>query len=230
VRIHPPIKLSGTVAALYATTRPEAFQTAPTPALTLGFDGIAGDRHGGFTRRSGGREPWYPRGTEMRNERQISIVCRDELAEAATEMGIPEIRPEWIGANMVVSGIPRLTMLPPRTLLFFAGGVTIRIDGLNVPCRFSGRSIAANHPGGDGLDMAFVKAARRRRGLVGWVEAGRRHGRRSARGAPAGAVGVCGGGLGSRRCGGLVRPSRLALGSRLRMKMPRLCKSQTSSS
>ncbi len=170
MKIHPAIKLPATAVALYATTSTDAFQTAPKPALTLGFDGIAGDRHGGITRRSGGREPWYPRGTEMRNERQLSIVCSDELAEAAAEMGIPEIRPEWIGANMVLAGIPRLTMLPPRTCLFFAGGVTVRIDGLNVPCRFSGRSIAANHPDREGLDIAFVKAARHRRGLVGWVE------------------------------------------------------------
>ena len=52
-------------------------------ALDLTFDGLAGDRHGGPTRRTGGREPWYPRRTEIRNERQISIVSRDELAVVA---------------------------------------------------------------------------------------------------------------------------------------------------
>ncbi|MGL4242055.1 MAG: MOSC domain-containing protein [Beijerinckiaceae bacterium] len=168
--IRPPLKLAGRVEALYATTDKGSFETAAVGRLELGFEGISGDRHGGFTRRSGGREPWYPRGTEMRNERQLSIVSPDELAEAAQEMGVPEIRPQWIGGNMLVTGIPRLTMLPPRTCLFFAGGVTIRIDGLNVPCRFAGRGIAQHFPDRSGLDLEFVKAARRRRGLVGWVE------------------------------------------------------------
>ncbi|MGL5116815.1 MAG: MOSC domain-containing protein, partial [Beijerinckiaceae bacterium] len=63
-----------------------------------------------------------------------------------------------------------LTMLPPRSCLFFAGGVTLRIDGLNVPCRYSGRAIAAHFPDRENLDLAFVKAARRARGLVAWVE------------------------------------------------------------
>ena len=48
-------------------------------AIDLTFDGLAGDFHAGATRRSGGREPWYPRGTEMRNERQVSIVAADGL-------------------------------------------------------------------------------------------------------------------------------------------------------
>jgi hypothetical protein len=167
---HPPQKLEGHVAGLYRTSVPKSFETLPAPTLTLGFEGIAGDRHGGFTRRSGGREPWYPRGTEMRNERQLSILSPDDLAVAAAEMDIPEIKPEWIGGNILLTGIPDLTLLPPRSCLFFAGGVTIRIDGLNVPCRFSGRAIAAHHPEREGLDLAFVRAARRRRGLVGWVE------------------------------------------------------------
>jgi hypothetical protein len=149
---------------------PRAFRTSPVLSLPLGFDGIDGDQHGGPTRRSGGREPWYPRGTEMRNERQISLVAEDDLAAAATEMGIERIDPAWIGANMVVAGVRHLTLLPPRSLLFFANGATIRIDGLNKPCRFSGRSIADEYPDRDNLDLAFVKAARLRRGLVGFVE------------------------------------------------------------
>lgn len=166
----PPLKLSARVAGLYRTPDTRSFETAAVEALELGFAGIAGDRHGGLTRKAGGREPWYPRGTEMRNERQISILSPEDLAAAAAEMAITEIRPEWIGGNVLLTGIRDLTLLPPRTCLFFAGGVTLRIDGLNVPCRFSGRAIAAHHPDRQGLDLAFVKAARRRRGLVGWVE------------------------------------------------------------
>jgi hypothetical protein len=170
VTIHPPFRLAGVVAGLFRTREPRSFETSPVEQLALGFEGIAGDRHGGFTRRSGGREPWYPRGTEMRNERQLSILSPDDLVDIAAGMDVPDVRPEWIGGNILISGIPRLTLLPPRTCLFFAGGVTIRVDGLNVPCRSSGRSVATRYPGREGLDIAFVRAARRSRGLVGWVE------------------------------------------------------------
>lgn len=171
--IIPSRKIAGTVTGLYAATgseRGRSFRTSAVASLSLGFDGIPGDRHGGTTRRSGGREPWYPQGTEIRNERQLSLVASDELAGVAEDMEIPALLPEWIGANLLLQGIPNLTLVPPRSLLFFEGGATIRIDGLNVPCRFSGRAIAAEHPDRTNLDLAFVRAARRRRGLVGFVE------------------------------------------------------------
>lgn len=168
--IIPGKRLDGRVAGLFMA-KGKDFVTEPVAALDLGFDGIAGDFHQGLTRKSGGREPWYPRGTEMRNERQISIVAADELRQIADAMGVAEVRPEWIGANMVVEGIARLSMLPPRTLLFIEG-VTLRIDGQNAPCRLAGRSVA-DHLGLEKPDeaaLAFRKAAERLRGLVAWVE------------------------------------------------------------
>ncbi|MBB5752971.1 MOSC domain-containing protein [Prosthecomicrobium pneumaticum] len=146
------------------------FETRGVEAITLTYGGVAGDLHAGLTRPSGAREPWYRRGTEMKNDRQVSIVDAGELAEAAALMEIDAIRPEWIGANLVLSGIPDLTWLPPRTRLLFEGGATIVIDGHNGPCRQAGAAIARHYPGREGLDLAFPKAARHRRGLVGWVE------------------------------------------------------------
>ncbi len=148
------------------------FFSQPTDRLDLGFDGIDGDFHAGFTRRSGGREPWYRRDTEMRNERQVSLVAPDDLAMAAQAMGIDRIEPGWIGANLVIDGVALLSMLPPRTLMFFAGGVTLKVDGQNAPCRLSGSAIATHFPDRDATDLAlsFKDAARRRRGLVAWVE------------------------------------------------------------
>ncbi|TIX60925.1 MAG: MOSC domain-containing protein, partial [Mesorhizobium sp.] len=101
---------------------------------------------------------WYPRGTEMRNERQLSIVAADELAIVAQRMGIPEIKPEWIGANLLIEGLPHLSMLPSGTLLFFKGGVTIKVDE---------NAGMADREGGA---LLFPKAAKRLRGLVAWVE------------------------------------------------------------
>lgn len=169
--ILPGRKLAARVSGVYVAPE-DHFVTRSVDRLRLGFEGIAGDVHAGHTRRSGGREPWYPRGTEMRNERQLSIVAPDELAIVAERMGLAEIRPEWIGANLLLDGVPMLSMLPAGTMLFFKGGVTIKIDGQNAPCRIAGRSIAehasmADHDAGS---LLFPKAARRLRGLVAWVE------------------------------------------------------------
>jgi len=163
VEIIPARKLAARVAALYAAPS-DHFETRAVDELRLGFDGI--------TRRSGGREPWYPRGTEMRNERQLSVVAADELAIVAGRMGVAEIKPEWIGANLLIEGLPHLSMLPSGTLLFFKGGVTIKVDAQNGPCRIAGRSVAENagmadHEAGA---LLFPKAAKRLRGLVAWVE------------------------------------------------------------
>ncbi|MER8803129.1 molybdenum cofactor sulfurase [Mesorhizobium sp. M0018] len=171
VEIVPSRKLAARVAALYLAPF-DRFETRAVDTLQLGFDGIDGDFHAGTTRRSGGREPWYPRGTEMRNERQLSIVAADELAIVAERMGIAEIKPEWIGANLLIDGLPRLSMLPSGTLLFFKGGATVKIDAQNGPCRIAGRSVAENagmadHEAGA---LLFPKAAKRLRGLVAWVE------------------------------------------------------------
>ena len=67
-------KLKARVAGMFAA-RGKDFVTQAVDALKLGFEGIESDIHAGYVRRSGGREPWYPRGTEMRNERQLSIVA-----------------------------------------------------------------------------------------------------------------------------------------------------------
>lgn len=162
-------RLDGTVRSLFAALA-EGFATRAVDTLELTFDGIPGDRHAGATRPSGGREPWYPRGTVMRNERQISILARDELAEIAMAMELPEIKPEWIGGNLVIDGLPQLSMIPPRTRLAFEGGAVLRVDGQNAPCRIAGKAIAENFPERDGLDLLFPKVAKRLRGLVVWVE------------------------------------------------------------
>lgn len=169
VEFVPGKKRKGTINGLFAALG-EGFVSSPVDHLDLTYEGILGDTHSGILRKSGGREPWYPRGTEMRNERQLSILADDELVEVAKELRIPELKSEWIGGNIVLTGIPHLSLLPPRTQLFFEGGVTIRIDGDNGPCAISGRSIAAQFDGREDIEFAFPKVAKHRRGIVGWVE------------------------------------------------------------
>ena len=146
------------------------FVSEPLDVLALTYDGIPGDRHSGLYRESGPREPWYPRGTPMRNERQLSILSAEENAEVAATMGIPELKPEWIGGNLLLSGVPHLSALPPRSILWFPSGAAVRIDGDNGPCKKSGASIASNIPGRPDIELGFVKAAKHKRGVLGWVE------------------------------------------------------------
>ncbi len=169
--ILPAKKLAARVAGIFVAPF-DHFVTRAADELRLGFEGIEGDFHAGLTRKSGGREPWYPRGTEMRNERQLSIVASDELALIAQGMELPEVKPEWIGANLVVDGLPRLSMLPSGTMLFFKGGVTLKVDAQNGPCRIAGRSVAehAGMPDHEAGSLLFPKVAKRLRGLVARVE------------------------------------------------------------
>ena len=169
VEIVPARKRHGEVTGLFSALK-TGFQTAPVSQLALTHEGIEGDRHGGLLRKSNAREPWYEKGTEMRNEQQISLLDADELAAVARDMDIDRLEPEWIGCNILLKGIPRFSLLPPRTLLMFEGGVTIRVDGDRGPCRISGRSIASRFEGRQDLEFAFPKTAKYRRGLVGWVE------------------------------------------------------------
>lgn len=175
MKIVPARKLTGR-AVRTMNAEGDGFVSRDVTALELTYGGVKGDRHEGLTRKSNSREPWYPRGTDMRNEQQVSIVSVEELAEISSDMGIGRIDPGWIGANLVFEGIPSLTFLPPRTLLMFDGGVTLRVDGYRGPCRISGGSIAkhigvdAGEPKDSQVAFDFVKAAQMKRGLVAWVE------------------------------------------------------------
>jgi hypothetical protein len=169
LEVCPPQKIMGTIAGLFKAEG-GSFTTTAVDSLPLTFEGVPGDFHAGHTRNSGSREPWYPRGTQMRNERQISLLAPDELRLVARRLDIPELKPEWIGGNLLLDGVENLTRLPPRTILMFDGGATIRIDGDNQPCRASGRSIAAQFDGRDDIEIEFKKHAWNMRGLVGWVE------------------------------------------------------------
>ena len=165
----PAKTIEAKVEGVYWAPR-DTFVSEALDGLDLTYEGIAGDRHSGLYRKSGPREPWYPRGTPMRNERQLSILSVEENAEVAASLGIPELKPEWIGGNILLSGVPELSQLPPRTLLWFPSSAAVRIDGDNGPCKKSGAAIAANVPGRTDIELGFVQAAQHKRGILGWVE------------------------------------------------------------
>lgn len=147
--------------------REEGLAKSETSSLMLRFDGIEGDCHGGLTRSSDSRmTKMFARDTEVRNARQVSIVSAEEMAEVAKAMGLDSLDASWIGANIVTSGIPDLTLLPPSTRLQFPSGASLVIDMENLPCRYAAEEVEKHvRP-----QQGFVPAAKQKRGVVGWVE------------------------------------------------------------
>lgn len=143
-------------------------RAVPREALTLGFDGPEGEDHGGLTRASCSRVvSQYPRGTEIRNTRQLCVMSAEELAQIAARMGIATLDPSYMGATLVVEGLPDLTHLPPSARLQGAQGATIVVDMENHPCMLPAREIEADMPG---MGKGIKGAAKGLRGVTAWVE------------------------------------------------------------
>lgn len=147
---------------------PIGIASRETAKLELGFEGPVGDSHSGLTRPSCSRvTSQHPKGTEIANVRQLSVVSDEELAGIAAEMGLDEIDPRWVGATLVVEGIPEFTHLPPSSRLQAEDGTTLVVDMENRPCHLPAREIETVHPG---QGKAFKAAAKHRRGVTAWVE------------------------------------------------------------
>lgn len=165
-----PTKIRGSVASMYANgdLDDESLRTGKIEKSTVTFDGMAEDRHAKLITKSDVRfRRQYAEGTSIRNTRQISIVSTEELAIIQAEMELPDFDAGWIGANIVVTGIPDLTLLPPSTRLLFSSGAALVVDNENRPCRYPGDEIDLLYPG---YGKGFVKASTNRRGVVAWVE------------------------------------------------------------
>ena len=148
--------------------RNAALASMSTKALELTFAGPAGEDHGGLTRASCERvTAQYPEGTEIRNTRQLSIVSHEELLAIAEEMEIERLDPSWVGASMVVEGIPDFSHLPPSSRLQGPSGATLTIDMQNRPCVLPHSVINSAFPG---KGNRFKAAAKGRRGVTAWVE------------------------------------------------------------
>lgn len=165
-----PTTLTGRVDAVLINAHGEQdLTTSRLDQVEATYAGFEGDCHSGLTRPSCVRvKLQYPEGTEIRNTRQISILSSEELAEIGEmlELGEP-VKPEWVGANLALSGIPELTELPPSSRLIFDGGASLVVDMENGPCRYPGDIIERYHPG---KGRWFPKVARGKRGVTAWVE------------------------------------------------------------
>lgn len=159
-----------TVQALGAAFDADSFVTSAVERLELTYEGVAGDRHAGLYAKAGVRQKHHPRGVEIRNARQLSALGVGDLDELARALGVPQVRFEWLGGNLLLDGVARLTRLPPGSRLVFPSGACVAIDDENLPCTGPGRVLQEQFPKMEQLAARFVKAATGRRGLVGWVE------------------------------------------------------------
>ncbi len=146
------------------------FRSDAVASLMLDFEGIVGNRHRGMTRGADARVPYLKRGTEMRNTRHLSIVSVEDCTEIARRLELPLFDPTWIGANLVVEGIPHFSYLARGSKLLFEGGVILNNEDQNAPCSIAGEAVMLANPGRDDIKAAFPKVAKGLRGVVATVD------------------------------------------------------------
>ncbi|MFY9211401.1 MAG: sulfurase [Aestuariivita sp.] len=143
-------------------------QSTALDRVDMGFHGVTGEKHSGETRPSCSRMTMlYPKGTKVRNVRQLTILSQEELDGIARDIQLDKLDPGLLGASIVLSGIPDFTHVPPSSRLVAPSGLTLTIDMENLPCVFPGREIEENAPG---HGKPFKTAAKHRRGVTAWVE------------------------------------------------------------
>lgn len=163
-------KVTGRVVGLF-TGKSDDIHAVAAERLHCDMAGIWSDRHHGQMRASCVRIKYVRRKTPQKNIRQFTAVSVEEMAKVASGMNIPELKPEWIGPNVVVQGIPDFSKLPSGTrLVFDDDGPVLVVDAENKPCKYAGEVIQRHYPDHEGLDLLFPQQAVGLRGVVGWVE------------------------------------------------------------
>ncbi len=171
-----PTKIKGKVLSVLVNGKrnvgvyedPNNIPTEACGTAQVSYEGFVGDAHSGFTRQSCERvRRQYKQGTEIRNTRQISLVSVEEMQIIAKKMEISDLKPEWVGANLLISGIPDFTLIPPSSRLIFADGASLVVDMENEPCKYPGQVIDKHYPG---HGSSFAANAINLRGVTAWVE------------------------------------------------------------
>lgn len=148
--------------------RSSSLAAEPLREVMATFAGVEGEEHAGVTRLSCSRVlAQYPRNTEIRNVRQFSILSAEDLSKIAERMGIERFEPAWVGASLVLEGIPDFTHVPPSSRLQAETGTTLVVDMENRPCHLPAKVIDAHLPG---HGRKFKNAATGCRGVTAWVE------------------------------------------------------------
>jgi hypothetical protein len=158
-----------TLEALLRSRNDHPLETEEIPYVFLEHQGIPGDRHYGYLKKAGGRDKWlHKRGALIANHRQWSAISVEELSAVARDMALPQLKPGWIGANLLFRGIPDFTSIPPLSRICIGPEAVLVVYGENEPCDLPMPWIEQGS--GSKAAVPFSRAARQRRGLVGWIE------------------------------------------------------------
>ncbi len=179
----PAFELRGKVEAVLVATDPDSLISKTVRKMqVLRGQGVRGDRHAG-TRLADVRDKAFldfglPKGMEVTNLREFSAVSVEELTEISKTLRLPmTISYGYLGENLVVSGIPKFTMLPPGTMLFFQKSpqefrtAVLVVWAENMPCAVAGDALQKRFGRLRDIGRLFPKAAIGKRGVVGCVYA-----------------------------------------------------------
>lgn len=136
--------------------------------MVLTYAGAEGEAHSGLTRPSCVRvKTQWPKGTDIRNVRQLSVMSQEEINQIAADCGLATLDPALLGCSIVVKGISDFSHVPPSSRLQAPNLTTIVVDMQNRPCNLPAREIEADHPN---HGKPFKAAAKGKRGVTAWVE------------------------------------------------------------
>lgn len=139
-----------------------------TSEMPLTFSGYEAEFHAGLTRPSCSRvKQQYPRYTQIKNARQLSVVSQEELNQIAQKMKLDSLEPRLVGASLVIEGIPDWTHVPPSSRLVAEDGPGLVIDMENRSCHLPAPFIEAVNPG---FGKVFKASAKGLRGVTASVE------------------------------------------------------------
>ncbi len=163
-----PTDFEATIDTILVNDNAQDITSTAVNTVTVDYGGFVGDIHHGETRQSCVRvRSQYPQDTEIRNTRQISALSVEQLEQIRDALGIETLKPEWLGANLTLEGIPDFTKVPPGSRLIAANGTSIVVDMENEPCRYPADIIEQHYPDKGRL---FPKKAMGKRGVTLWVE------------------------------------------------------------
>ncbi len=175
--------ITGRVEAVLAATNFGSSISVPLKKIQLvRGHGVRDDNHAGM-RLADSREieflsVGFSKGTEIANHREFSVVSAEDLNDIEHAMCLPSPIPHGcLGENLVFSGIPKLTLLPTGTMLFFRKNerqmrsAVLVVWSENNPCQAPGEAIQLQYPQISGLVRLFPKSAIGKRGVVGSIYA-----------------------------------------------------------
>lgn len=157
----------------------------PVRELYFGLEGPRGDAHAGFVRKLSGHDGAYARtsalkkGSEIFNWRSWTALGREELSTIGETLGA-DIPSGCLLENLIISGIPNFSKLPPTSRLVFPPRdphapdireirqAVLAVWEENGPCAVVGARLERRH-GRPGLRRDFVRAAQGLRGVMGFV-------------------------------------------------------------